>query len=128
VVHNLRGALSGKPQKIDQLWHITTLGYPTGLQVEDVDCLLTDGLAMGDDDCRLAVDAALIIYRLAGELPGVLARISSAVGSDEVASEVYRELTKPREPLLAHLEMERKITEIQAENAVERVQARSIVD
>ncbi len=119
VAHNLRSS-SHLRQRIDQLWQMENLGYPAGLQVEDLDWLLAEGLAMDADDRRLAVDAALTICRSAGEPRGMLEKISSAVSSDAVASAVYRELTEPRKPSRERLKMERKIKKIESGNAAER--------
>jgi hypothetical protein len=118
VAHSLRS--SRARQKIDQLWQMEILGYPAGLQIEDVDWLLADGLARGEDDRRLAVDAALTICRSAGEPPGLSWKISSAVSSDAVASEVYREVREPRRPSPEHLEKERELREIESANAAEQ--------
>ena len=89
VAQNLRG-LSPAQQKIDQLWPMERLGYPAGLQVEDLEWLLTDALTKGEYDRRLGVNAALSIHRSAGEPAELLEKIASAVSSDAVASEVYR--------------------------------------
>lgn len=107
-------------QKIDQLWQIEMLGYPSGLQVEDVEWLLADGLAKGEHDRRLAVNAALTIHRSAGGPDGLLERIASAVSSDTVASEVYRELREPQQTPVEQLEMERRVKRIQSRNASEQ--------
>ncbi len=118
VAHNLRSS-SRAGEKIDPHWQMETLGYRDGLQVEDMDGLLADGLAMGEDDRRLAVKAALTIWHSAGKPIGLLGKISSAVSSDPVASDVYRELTEPREPPPEHFEMERELKEIESGRATE---------
>jgi len=76
VAQNLRGPSNAR-QKIDQLWQMEMLGYPTGLQVEDVEWLLADGLTKGEHDRRLAVNAALTIHRSAGGPAGLLEKIAS---------------------------------------------------
>jgi hypothetical protein len=118
VAHNLRSA-SRVQQKVDQLRHIQFLGYPNGLQVEDLDWLLVDGISLDGDDRRLALNAALNIFELAGKPAEMLDRISSAVASEPIASEVYRQMMEPRERPRAHSEMERELEEIESRNAEE---------
>jgi hypothetical protein len=118
VAHNLRST-RGQQQKIDPLWQMEILGYPAGLQAEDVAWLLADGLTKGEDDRRLAVNTAINIHGSAGRPAGLLDEIASAVRSDAVASEAYRELTEPRERLAEHLELERTLNEIQSRNAAD---------
>jgi len=104
--------------KIDQLWQLGFFGYAHGLQIEDVDWLLTDGLTKEENDRRLAVNSALTLYRSAGEPAGMLEKISSAVRSDPVASEVYRELTEAQEPSPEFQQMERESQRIDRLNQV----------
>ena len=87
VVTTLRTV--SKRQPIDQVWHIGLLGYPTDLKIEDVEWLLADGLAKGGLDCRLAVNAALLIYRSQGEPASLLAKIWDAVESDPIGQEAF---------------------------------------
>jgi hypothetical protein len=115
VVQSLRGSERVR-SKIDQLWQLRSFGYPHGLQIEDVDWLLTDGSKKEENDRRLAVNSALTLYRSAGEPPGMLEKISSAVRSDPVASEVYRELTEAPEPSPEFQQMERESERIERMN------------
>ncbi|MGC4049976.1 MAG: hypothetical protein QM757_11380 [Paludibaculum sp.] len=120
VVAAVRQASSKRP--VDQLWHVEFLGYPAGLKVEDVDWLLDDALAKGGVDCRLAVSAALAIYRSHGQPPAVYEKICRLAEMDSIAREVYREWNTPRVSADWELESERKLLEIDAQNkaAVEK--------
>jgi len=71
IAQRLRRHLAGA-QKIDHVWQMEMAGYPPGLQVEDLESLLSGSLEKGDDDRTLAVTAALMIYRSAGATAGLL--------------------------------------------------------
>jgi hypothetical protein len=114
VVSTLRIVQLREP--IDHVWRIEFLGYPTGLQIEDVEWLLADGLAHGGVDCRLAVSASLAIYRSQGEPAWLLGKISEAVQSDLIGQKALREWTAPRTPSQSELEMEQERREIENQN------------
>lgn len=118
VVSTLRTVFPRQP--INHVWHIDFLGYPTGLQLEDVEWLLEDGLAHGGLDCRLAVSAALAIYRSQAEPPWLFARIAEAVESNAIGQEAFREWTATRAPSQSELEMERELREIENRNQTEQ--------
>lgn len=117
VVDTMRTVLAS--QVIDQVWQVEFLGYSTGLKAEDLEWLLSDGLAKGGADCRLGVNAAMAISRSEGESAAVLAKIAEAVWSDPIGQEVYREWTAPRIPSQSELEMERELREIETRNRAE---------
>jgi hypothetical protein len=106
-------------QKFDQLWLVQMSGYSPGLSIEDVDWLLADGLTKGEDDRRLAVNAALSLSRSAGDPPDLLKKISEAVRTDAVALAVFKALTEPSEPSPKHVEMERERKDIEEKYAAE---------
>ena len=118
VVENLRRASLG--WSIDRQWQLDHLGYPCALRVEDVGWLLADGLTRGEHDCRLAVDAALSIYRSAGSPAELLKKIASAVSSDAVASAFFIEQTELRQAPIELAATEREHRQIVHQNAVER--------
>ncbi len=103
-------------QAVDQLWHVEFWGYPVGLKIEDVDWLLADGLARGGVDCRLAVNAALVIYQSHGQPPSLLAKITKAIESDTIAREAFQKWNTPRIPSETEMESERELQAIQAQN------------
>lgn len=117
VVTTLRTV--SRRQPIDQAWHIEFLGYPAGLKSEDVDWLLSDGLAKGGTDCRLAVNTAIAIYRSQGEPASLLSKIAAAVDSDPIGQEAFLEWTAPRTASESELEMERELREIENRNQAE---------
>ena len=94
-------------------------GIRQALRVEDVEWLLADGLAKGGVDCRLAVNAALVIYRSHGEPASLLAKIAKAAESDPMGQEAFREWTAPRTPSQSELEMEQELHEIENRNQTE---------
>lgn len=114
VVSTLRTVSLGHP--IDHVWSIEFLGYPIGVQLEDVGWLLADGLARGGLDCRLAVTTALAIYRSHGEPAWLLEQIAEAVHSNDIAQEAFREWTTPRTPSQSELQMEQELREIENQN------------
>lgn len=117
AVATLRTVSQGQP--MDQVWHIQFLGYPTGLRIEDVEWLLADGLAKGEADCRLAVNASLWVYRCQGEPTELLSKIAEAVESNPIGLEAFREWTALRTPSQSELEMEQKRREIENRNRAE---------
>jgi len=130
VAVNLRST-SPRSHKVHHLREMTMLGYPPGLQVEDVEWLLTDGLSKGESDRRLAIDAALAVYEGAGRPAKLLEAIQSIAHGDEVAREVYRAQTAPRPADLAQSEWnsrhEEKTTQIEADRRLQHQKWRDFV-
>ncbi len=107
-------------QLIDHVRHIEHLGYQTGLKIDDVEWLLADGLAKGGMDCRLAVSAALLIYRSHGKPTPLLSKIAETIESNPLAKEAFRACTTPRTPSRTELEMDQKHQEIRNQKQAER--------
>jgi hypothetical protein len=92
------------------------LGYWPDLQVEDIDWLLSDGLARSEYDRRLVVNSALAIQLGAGSPDGVIERIRMAADADPIAIEAFESWMQaqqaPSEP-----EEDPELVEIQRRNA-----------
>ncbi|HYI96083.1 MAG TPA: hypothetical protein VEX68_21245 [Bryobacteraceae bacterium] len=106
-------------QPIEEAWHIEFLGYSTGLKTEDLEWLLADGLSKGGINCRLAVNAAVAIYRSQGEPGWLLAKIGEAVASDTIGQEEFIRCTQHRKPLDSEQHWERKREEINTRHKAE---------
>jgi len=114
VVDRARKSLN--PQPVEQFWQIESLGYLPGFRLEDIKWLLIDGLQKGGADCRIAVTAALDIYRSHGSQPSVLKRISTAVKSDPIGREVVAPWTTPRVPSASEVRMDRQNRRLEKQN------------
>ena len=116
VAHNLRNTVPCQ-HRLHHVWEMIHLGYPPGLQVEDVDWLLADGLASDEHDSRLAVDAAFAVYVSSEKTPELLRKMRAAVDANEVAAEVLRGLTTPREVPAEEARLQRQLARMEQENA-----------
>ncbi len=118
VVTTIRSVFPSQP--CVTLWQVEFLGYEPNLKVEDVDWLLSDGIARGGEDCRLAFQIALTIYAHNDRPESILLKITGAAETDKVAKQRYEELTFPQAPSQAELDSERQLAEIEKQNKVAR--------
>ncbi len=82
---NLHRKLQGR--QIGFLWDLGFLGFSPGLCVEDLDWLLTDGPKReAENERRLAIDAAMQVWREAGSPASLLKRIEEAARADAVTN------------------------------------------
>ena len=113
--------LRGHPLRY--IWQIETLGWLSGLMLEDIDWLLADGLTREfEDERKLAVNAALQIWTNAGKPDGVHDRIQRVAAADPSMREAHNEWTRPRVPDPAQAEYERQIRELQEKSAIARAE------
>lgn len=111
--------VASRGKQVKGLWQVEMLGYKAGLQAEDVEWLLEDGLKKGKDDCRLAVNCALAIERSAGSPPGLIDRIAAAAETDPIARETYEAWMHPPQPSAEERAIERRLKRIEQRNASE---------
>ena len=106
-------------RKIEHPWQIEMMGYAHGLQLEDLDLLLAEIPFRGENDRRLAVNAGFALLQANGSPAGVLEKIRIAAASDPVASETFQAWMQPKEPSVEHINAEKHLKEIEAQNALE---------
>ena len=69
---------------------IEVFGYSLGLRPEDVEWLLTDATErVAENERRLAINAAMGIWRDAGSPSGMLSRIEACARPDPVMKETF---------------------------------------
>jgi hypothetical protein len=76
-------------RRIENLWQMRRLGYWPDLRVEDIDWMLSEGLARSEYDRRLVINATLAIQQGAGSPDGFIEKIRLAASADAVASEAF---------------------------------------
>ena len=108
--------------RVGSLWDMGMLGYRIDHGVEDIDWLLSDGIAKGGVERSLAVDAAVTLYNRKGRSPEILQKISEAVSPNADASKLFRELTERPDPSAEHEEIERKLKELDEKHAAARAE------
>jgi hypothetical protein len=75
---------------------IEVLGYPLGLRPEDIDWLLADATErVAENERRLAINAAMGIWRDAGSPPDVLSRVEACARLDPVMKETFEAWFQP---------------------------------
>jgi hypothetical protein len=96
-------------RRIEQLWQLEFLGWRAGLEFQDVEWLLQDGLTKGQDDRRLAINSALALQGSPSAPAGLIERIAAAANTDAVAVESYQAWMRQQQVLDARPEMDRVI-------------------
>jgi hypothetical protein len=80
--------LQGRP--IEHPWEIEVLGYPPKLPVEDIAWLLADAPGRSaENERRLAINAAMQLWRQANEPSDILSEIEQATRSDTAMRQAY---------------------------------------
>jgi hypothetical protein len=117
--------LNGHPmlrgRRLESLWDMKILGYSTGLRIEDLDWLLADGPGrLSENERRLAVNAAVQLWRETGEDAALLARIKEVAQADGAMSEAFETCMRPRTPSALEIQLEREHKETQVRMAAEQ--------
>jgi hypothetical protein len=100
-------------RSLEHIWEMGMLGFPTKLNVEDVDWLLEDGRKRTDPrEQRLAAHTALEIWRDAGSSDLLLRRIQDATRDRETMSTAVSQWLAPHPLPPGHLEQERRMKAI----------------
>lgn len=107
-------------RKMENPWQIEMLGYAHGLQFEDIDALLGEGLPRNHNDRRLGINTSLAFQQAKGAPSDLLEKIKSAAALDPVANEAYEAWMQPKQPSVEHIEAAQHLKELEAQNAVER--------
>jgi hypothetical protein len=111
--------LGGRP--IDSAWDLQMLGWSVRFLVEDLDWLLADGpKRIAENERRLAINTAMMIWRDANSLDVIRERIAAAANSDVAMTEAFDSWIKPRTRSSAEIESESELEHLQHRNAVER--------
>jgi hypothetical protein len=95
------------------------MGYAPGLLIEDVEWLLADApTRTAEHERRLAIDAAMMMWRRSNGSADLLARIESVAHTDPSMSQVYNEWTQPQAPSPELRKSERELRKAQRRNAI----------
>jgi hypothetical protein len=123
ATERMRGHRYLQQQPVQHPWQMEILGWSPGLTPEDVDWLIADGPTReAEHQRKLAVNAALYIWVHAGRPDAVRERIQRAAAADPTMREAYEEWMRPRPPDPALEEDERRLREVQEENAIARAE------
>ena len=99
--------------------YMDVLGYRTGLRVEDVDWLLADGPRQGaENERRLAIDAAMAIWRGAGSPAGLLEKIEKTARADAVMTGAFEGCVHPKLPSAELIESAHQLEEMRRRSAL----------
>lgn len=121
VANRIRSCAPGC-ENLAELRPMEMLGFRLSLSIDDTAQLLEEGLAMTEDDRRLALDASTTTYRRAGEPAGVLHTIASIVASDPISFQALQELMKPRQVSAEHIEFARESWQIGSQGSSEQAE------
>jgi hypothetical protein len=112
-------ALGGRP--LEDPYQMRLLGWPPRLTPADLDWLLADG-PIRSEPCqrRLALNAALDVFRTAGEPAEMLERIKAVAMAEPNMREAFEAWTTPRDRTPAERAQESEIQELMSRNAAER--------
>jgi hypothetical protein len=119
-----------KGRAIEHLWEMDILGWRAGLQLTDIDWLLADApLRTAANEQRLAINAALSVWREAGSNPTMRARIEEVASASPAMAAAVADYFRPRGPSAEELESSRQLEEIQRAQALKSAeQEKSWVD
>jgi len=102
-------------------WEMNILGHSPRLSITDVDWLLADAPGREHSNERqLAVNAAMQIWREAGEPADLLARIEAVARAEPVMTEALESWTRPRAQSTEHIEQGRQFKEMEDRMAREQ--------
>jgi hypothetical protein len=108
-------------RKLEHSWEMGFLGWSPGLKIEDIDWLLVDGPARGAaHQRRLAIHAALEIWRDAGSPSALLQRIEATARDDSVMQEALQLWMTPRIPSAEEAATEKEIEALTRRSRRER--------
>lgn len=111
--------LGGRP--IDSVWDLQMLGWSIRLSIEDLDWLLTDGPEhLADNERKLAVNTAMMIWRDANSPDVIRERIAAVASADAAMTEAFDSWITPRKRSGEETKSERELERLQRRNAVER--------
>jgi hypothetical protein len=112
-------ALGGRP--LEDPYQMRLLGWPPRLTPADLDWLLVDGPIRSEpSQRRLALNAALDVFRTAGEPDEMLERIKAVAMAEPNMRETFEAWTTPRGRTTAEKVQESEIQELMSRNAAER--------
>jgi hypothetical protein len=104
---------------IESVWVMELLGYSPGLLIEDLDWLLADApTRTAEHQRRLAMDAAMTIWRRNGSSADLLARIEAVARADTVMAQAYDAWIRPPAPSAELRRSERELRMAQRRNAI----------
>jgi len=117
VAERLVGRVLLGDQPIDSLWAMQLLGWSVQLSVDDIDWLLADGpLREADHERKLAVDAAMVIWRNAGSPHALCERIAAIADADDAMTEALDGWINPRQPSPEFTRQENEIKRLERRN------------
>jgi hypothetical protein len=112
-------ALGGRP--LEDPYQMRLLGWPPRLTPADLGWLLADGpIRQEPSQRRLAVNAALDVYRAAGEPVEMLERIRTVAMAEPAMREAFEAWATPRDRTPAEKAQESELKELMSRNAAER--------
>jgi hypothetical protein len=119
AAERFRGSRMLQGRAIESVWELEILGWSPGLSTVDLDWLLADGPARSlEHERRLAINAALSIWRDAGSPAGLLSRIEAVAHTDAAMTGAYEAWMRPPAPSPELVKSERELKRLQRRNAI----------
>jgi hypothetical protein len=110
--------LGGQP--LQGLWPMQMFGWSIDLTIKDIDWLLTDGpTRAAEHERKLAIDAAMNIWRAAESPEALRDRIRVVTQTDPAMGQVFENWTNPQPPSPDLVKSERQLKRLQRRNALE---------